>query len=106
MVIQNKRILQILNLLNKNDKTITGKYLADSIGVSTRTIRNDIKEVEYFLKIMVPISLPNLVVVTNCRLMITINMTFSSTLMPLTHQESIGEQILFRQIIMIVFLLL
>ena len=50
MVIQNKRILQILNLLNKNDKTITGKYLADSIGVSTRTIRNDIKEVEYFLK--------------------------------------------------------
>ena len=31
MVIQNKRILQILKLLNKNNKTITGKNIADSI---------------------------------------------------------------------------
>ncbi|WP_196605143.1 BglG family transcription antiterminator [Pectinatus haikarae] len=50
MVIQNKRILHILRLLNKSNKIITGKHLADSIGVSSRTIRTDMKEVACFLK--------------------------------------------------------
>lgn len=49
MVIQNKRILQILKLLNKNNKAITGKNIADSIGVSSRTVRSDIKELSLFL---------------------------------------------------------
>lgn len=50
MVIQNKRILQILKLLNHNNGSVTGKYLADLIGVSSRTIRSDMKEVAWLLR--------------------------------------------------------
>lgn len=51
MVIQNKRIFQILKVLNNNhNRVITGKYLADLIGVSSRTIRSDMKEAAWLLK--------------------------------------------------------
>ncbi|WP_196593535.1 BglG family transcription antiterminator [Pectinatus sottacetonis] len=50
MVIQNKRILQILKLFNENNKIMTGKYLADLIGVSSRTIRSDMRETAEFLE--------------------------------------------------------
>ena len=43
MEISNKRCIQILKLLLKNKECMTGDNLAVSIGVSSRTIRNDMK---------------------------------------------------------------
>lgn len=50
MIIQNKRILQILHLLNQSNGHITGSALATSIGVSNRTIRNDFKELTSYIQ--------------------------------------------------------
>lgn len=50
MIIQNKRILQILHLLDQNNGAITGNALAASVGVSNRTIRNDFKELTSYLQ--------------------------------------------------------
>ena len=43
MEISNKRCIQILKLLLKNKECMTGDNLAVAIGVSSRTIRNDIR---------------------------------------------------------------
>lgn len=50
MEISNKRCIQILNLLLKNKECMTGDNLAVVIGVSSRTIRNDIKELNRTLE--------------------------------------------------------
>lgn len=50
MAIQNKRILKILNACRQSRQPLTGRYLADLIGVSSRTIRSDIKEANDFLR--------------------------------------------------------
>ena len=42
MEISNKRCIQILKLLLKNKECMTGDNLAVAIGVSSRTIRNDL----------------------------------------------------------------
>lgn len=44
MEISNKRCIQILKLLLKNKECMTGDNLAVAIGVSSRTIRNDMKD--------------------------------------------------------------
>ena len=43
MEISNKRCIQILDLLLKHER-MTGDQLAVSVGVSSRTIRNDMKD--------------------------------------------------------------
>ena len=48
--IQNKRIIKILEILDQNKYSITGEYIAGSLGVSKSTIRRDIKELDGFLK--------------------------------------------------------
>lgn len=50
MEISNKRCIQILKLLLKNKECVTGDNLAVSIGVSSRTIRNDIKDLNRTLE--------------------------------------------------------
>lgn len=50
MEISNKRCIQILKLLLKNKECVTGDHLAVSIGVSSRTIRNDIKDLNKTLE--------------------------------------------------------
>lgn len=50
MEISNKRCIQILKLLLKNKECVTGDNLAVSIGVSSRTIRNDIKDLNCTLE--------------------------------------------------------
>lgn len=50
MEISNKRCIQILKLLLKNKECVTGDNLAVAIGVSSRTIRNDIKELNRTLE--------------------------------------------------------
>ena len=50
MEISNKRCIQILKLLLKNKECVTGDHLAVSIGVSSRTIRNDIKDLNKALE--------------------------------------------------------
>lgn len=50
MELSNKRCIQILNLLMKSKDKMTGDNLALSIGVSSRTIRNDMKELNSVLK--------------------------------------------------------
>ncbi len=50
MELQNKRCIRILHLLLKHKDTVTGENLGVSIGVSSRTIRNDIKELNQTLK--------------------------------------------------------
>lgn len=50
MEIYNKRLIQILDLFLDNKKTINGEAIGVAIGVSSRTIRNDIKELNYLLK--------------------------------------------------------
>lgn len=50
MELSNKRCIQILNLLMKSKDKLTGGSLAFSIGVSSRTIRNDMKELNSALK--------------------------------------------------------
>lgn len=49
MELTNKRCMQILQLLMKNKDRITGENLAISIGVSSRTIRNDMKDLNHVL---------------------------------------------------------
>lgn len=49
MAISNKRCIQILNLLLKYER-MTGDQLAVSIGVSSRTIRNDMKDLNAILE--------------------------------------------------------
>ena len=44
MEIQNQRILKILQLFDSEKKVLNGASIATLIGVSSRTIRNDIKE--------------------------------------------------------------
>lgn len=46
----NKRMIQILELLKQNRKVLSSDQIALSIGVSSRTIRNDIKELNALLK--------------------------------------------------------
>ena len=43
MELYNKRMIQILELLTQNRKVLSSDQIALSIGVSSRTIRNDIK---------------------------------------------------------------
>lgn len=50
MEISNKRCIQILNLLLKNKECMTGDNLAVAIGVSSRTIRNDMKDLNRALE--------------------------------------------------------
>ena len=50
MELSNKRCIRILHLLLKSRDTVTGENLGVSIGVSSRTIRNDIKELNQILK--------------------------------------------------------
>ena len=50
MELQNKRCIRILHLLLKHKDMVTGENLGVSIGVSSRTIRNDIKELNQTLK--------------------------------------------------------
>jgi lichenan operon transcriptional antiterminator len=53
MELYNKRSVKILKLLckfYKKDKTITGEQIGISVGVSSRTVRNDIKELNQVLK--------------------------------------------------------
>ena len=50
MELSNKRCIQILKLLMKSKDKMTGDNLAISIGVSSRTIRNDMKELNRELK--------------------------------------------------------
>lgn len=50
MKLSNKRCIQILQLLLKSKEKMTGDNLAISIGVSSRTIRNDMKELNRVLK--------------------------------------------------------
>ena len=45
----NKRMIQILELLTQNRKVLSSDQIALSIGVSSRTIRNDIKELNGIL---------------------------------------------------------
>lgn len=50
MEIQNKRILKILELFDTERKVLDSASMAALIGVSSRTIRNDIKEANAFLR--------------------------------------------------------
>ena len=50
MEISNKRCIQSLNLLLKNNECMTGDNLAVAIGVSSRTIRNDMKDLNRALE--------------------------------------------------------
>ena len=50
MEISNKRCIQIMKLLLKNKECMTGDNLAVSIGVSSRTIRNDMKDLNRALE--------------------------------------------------------
>lgn len=50
MEIQNKRILKILELFDTEKKVLDGASMAALIGVSSRTIRNDIKEANALLR--------------------------------------------------------
>lgn len=50
MELSNKRCIQILHLLLDSKDRITGENLGVSIGVSSRTIRTDIKELNEFLQ--------------------------------------------------------
>ena len=50
MEISNKRCIQILKLLLKNKECMTGDNLAVAIGVSSRTIRNDMKDLNRALE--------------------------------------------------------
>ena len=45
----NKRLIKILRFFLENEKWITGASIALSVGVSTRTVRNDIKELNQML---------------------------------------------------------
>lgn len=50
MEIQNKRILKILELFDTERKVMDSSSIAAMVGVSSRTIRNDIKEANALLK--------------------------------------------------------
>lgn len=49
-MILNLRLQKILDILLCIDKIVTGEYLCNTLGVSSRTIRSDIKELNYILK--------------------------------------------------------
>lgn len=49
MNVSNKRILQVIKLLEASEQTVTGKSLGIQLGVSLRTVRNDIKEANELL---------------------------------------------------------
>ena len=48
----NKRLIKILRFFLENEKRITGASIALSVGVSTRTVRNDIKELNQMLSLI------------------------------------------------------
>lgn len=50
MKIQNKRIIRLLELFIKNNNIMTSEYIASNIGVTSRTIRKDIKELNSIIK--------------------------------------------------------
>lgn len=50
MELYNKRMIQILDMLIRNKKVLSSDQIALSIGVSSRTIRNDIKELNTLMK--------------------------------------------------------
>lgn len=49
-MIGNQRLQKILELLIENKDTVTGEFLCNSLGVSSRTIRSDIKELNKILE--------------------------------------------------------
>jgi len=49
-MIFNLRLQKVLDILLCVDKVVTGEYLCNTLGVSSRTIRSDIKELNYILK--------------------------------------------------------
>ncbi|MBU3093409.1 BglG family transcription antiterminator [Clostridium sp. CF011] len=49
-MICNLRLQKILHILLCVDKIVTGEYLCNTLGVSSRTIRSDIKELNYILE--------------------------------------------------------
>ena len=65
MEISNKRCIQILKLLLKNKECMTGDNLAVAIGVSSRTIRNDMKDLNRALEDHGAVSYTHLTLPTN-----------------------------------------
>ena len=49
-MICNLRLQKLLHILLCVDKIVTGEYLCNTLGVSSRTIRSDIKELNYILE--------------------------------------------------------
>mgnify|MGYP001606326871 FL=1 len=49
-MISDLRLQKILHILLCVDKIVTGEYLCNTLGVSSRTIRSDIKELNYMLE--------------------------------------------------------
>lgn len=50
MIIQNRRILEILKLFSKEGNTITGNTFSNSLGVSSKTVRKDMRALMVLLK--------------------------------------------------------
>ena len=50
MKIQNARIISLLKIFQEKSNLVTSHYLAKVLGVSTRTVRSDIKELSNLLK--------------------------------------------------------
>lgn len=50
MDLYNKRILKLLHMLAENKKVLSSEQLALSVGVSSRTVRSDLKELDAMLK--------------------------------------------------------
>lgn len=49
MDLYNKRILKLLHMLAENKKVLSSEQLALSVGVSSRTVRSDLKELDAML---------------------------------------------------------
>lgn len=49
-MIKSPRLQNILELLNENKDIVTGEFLCNNLGVSSRTIRSDIKELNKILE--------------------------------------------------------
>ena len=50
MKVQNRRVISLLKIFHEKTNLITSHYLAQVLGVSTRTVRSDIKELSNLLK--------------------------------------------------------
>lgn len=50
MKVQNRRVISLLKIFHEKTNLVTSHYLAQVLGVSTRTVRSDIKELSNLLK--------------------------------------------------------